>query len=462
MRRLTKVLTYICFVFFLTHPSFQADARSSALEKETIYYLLIDRFYNGDPTNDYAVNTSDPQDFHGGDFQGIIEKLNYIKKMGFTTIRLSPIFTSDDHYHGYSVKNYYEIERHFGTKETFQELVNSAHEYDLKVVIDFPIEPNIPEQKIIEAGIYWVKEANFDGYYFEKIDQQSIQFWQDFIQELKAVNEEFYLLGDLSKPEENIRNEYIQIGFDRISDEGWTEQTRALFMKPDQSLRSLFIDDKQDENNQHHLLKVIDGFHHPRFTHDLVQQNQFPGHRWPLVFTYMYTTPGVPLVFYGSEIALNGGQGAENHALMDFQANQELVEFMERLGSIRNTYPSLTKGDMTLLYEQKGMAVYVRTYDEETTIIAVNNTSDNQTISIPAEQIMPNKQLVGLLEGDLIKEMDGQYILNVNKNMSEIYLVQDYTGVNVMNIIILAAIPIVFLIFFYIIWKRGRKREINE
>ena len=39
--------------------------RSSALEKETIYYLLIDRFYNGDPTNDYAVNTSDPQDFHG-------------------------------------------------------------------------------------------------------------------------------------------------------------------------------------------------------------------------------------------------------------------------------------------------------------------------------------------------------------------------------------------------------------
>ena len=317
--------------------------------------------------------------------------------MGFTTIRLSPIFTSDDHYHGYSVKNYYEIERHFGTKETFQELVNSAHEYDLKVVIDFPIEPNIPEQKIIEAGIYWVKEANFDGYYFEKIDQQSIQFWQDFIQELKAVNEEFYLLGDLSKPEENIRNEYIQIGFDRISDEGWTEQTRALFMKPDQSLRSLFIDDKQDENNQHHLLKVIDGFHHPRFTHDLVQQNQFPGHRWPLVL-HTCIQHQVYRLFLRIRNCIKWGSRCRKSCLNGLSSQSELVEFMERLGSIRNTYPSLTKGDMTLLYEQKGMAVYVRTYDEETTIIAVNNTSDNQTISIPAEQIMPNKQLVGLLK----------------------------------------------------------------
>ena len=57
--------------------------------------------------------------------------------------------------------------------------------------------------------------------------------------------------------------------------------------------------------------------------------------------------------------------------------------------------------------------------------------------------------------------MDGQYILNVNKNMSEIYLVQDYTGVNVMNIIILAAIPIVFLSFLHYL-EKGRKREINE
>jgi glycosidase len=96
-----------------------------------IYHLLIDRFNGNWQTLPKSENV-----FCGGTLQGVIEKLDYIKSLGFTAIMHSPIFTSAN-YHGYHTLNFDEVDPHFGTWEDYQQLLDQAHEKGLRIICDF-------------------------------------------------------------------------------------------------------------------------------------------------------------------------------------------------------------------------------------------------------------------------------------------------------------------------------------
>ena len=96
-----------------------------------IYHLLIDRFNGGWQTPPASENV-----FCGGNLQGVIDKLDYIKDLGFTAIMLSPIFKSAN-YHGYHTLNFEEVDPHFGTWEDYQLLLDTAHDKGLKIICDF-------------------------------------------------------------------------------------------------------------------------------------------------------------------------------------------------------------------------------------------------------------------------------------------------------------------------------------
>ena len=103
-----------------------------------------------------------------------------------------------------------------------------------------------------------------------------------------------------------------------------------------------------------------------RFTQDIVANKQFPGSRWKMALTYLYTTPGIPVVYYGSEIALNGGKAPDNHRQMNFRASKDLIDYLTKLSQLRQQLPSLTRGTFEKLYEKNGMVVYKRVYQNET------------------------------------------------------------------------------------------------
>ena len=96
-----------------------------------IYHLLIDRFNGGWQVPPVSVN-----EFCGGNLQGVIDKLDYIKNLGFTAIMLSPIYKTQN-YHGYHTLNYDEVDPHFGTWEDYQQLLDQAHDKGLKIICDF-------------------------------------------------------------------------------------------------------------------------------------------------------------------------------------------------------------------------------------------------------------------------------------------------------------------------------------
>ncbi|MEM7664879.1 MAG: alpha-amylase family glycosyl hydrolase [Pseudomonadota bacterium] len=125
-------------------------------EDEVVYFVLPDRFENGDPTNDRGgiegdrlTHGYDPTHkgfFHGGDLKGLIEKLDYIQGMGITAIWFAPIFENKPvqgspgqesaGYHGYWVTDFTSIDPHFGTNEEFKAFVEAAHARGMKVYMD--------------------------------------------------------------------------------------------------------------------------------------------------------------------------------------------------------------------------------------------------------------------------------------------------------------------------------------
>jgi glycosidase len=120
------------------------DKHNGFSNKDAIYLVMPDRFVNGDAENDFADGYYDsmqdqyPQSRHGGDIQGVINKLDYIKELGFTTIWLNPVVENNTFrsYHGYAATDFYEVDPRLGTIELYTELVSEAHQRGMKVIMD--------------------------------------------------------------------------------------------------------------------------------------------------------------------------------------------------------------------------------------------------------------------------------------------------------------------------------------
>ena len=128
-----------------------ADASTFSWDNATVYFLLIDRFKNGDTSNDNAygrmktVAGSDWATFHGGDFAGITQEIEagYFDDLGVNAIWMTELHgyilgSNFAHYsyHGYYVTDYTEADANYGTKEEFKKLVDTAHKHGIRIIMD--------------------------------------------------------------------------------------------------------------------------------------------------------------------------------------------------------------------------------------------------------------------------------------------------------------------------------------
>lgn len=109
---------------------------------EIIYQIVVDRFADGDPNNNYNVDLTSLTAWHGGDWQGIIDRLDYLEELGVTTLWISPTFTVVEEdagisgYHGYWPQNFVKANPHFGDLPTLRRLVDEAHDRGMKIIFD--------------------------------------------------------------------------------------------------------------------------------------------------------------------------------------------------------------------------------------------------------------------------------------------------------------------------------------
>jgi len=120
----------------------QINTYAGDWRQQVIYQVLIDRFADGDAGNNYRVDLSTPGHWHGGDWKGLEDRLDYLVELGVTTIWISPVVKNVDSdagfdgYHGYWSQDLSEVNPHFGDLAALRSLVKAAHDKKILVILD--------------------------------------------------------------------------------------------------------------------------------------------------------------------------------------------------------------------------------------------------------------------------------------------------------------------------------------
>jgi glycosidase len=160
------------------------------IQDEVFYFVMPDRFYNGDTENDQGSKTdkissggldkTDHGMYHGGDIQGLQAKLPYLKEMGISAIWLTPIMRNQamqgdsSGYHGYWILDFNEIDPHLGSNDDLKNFIDAAHKENIKVFFDIITNHTADVIKYVEChgedGLQYLMEGN-DGCVYKSLAQ---------------------------------------------------------------------------------------------------------------------------------------------------------------------------------------------------------------------------------------------------------------------------------------------------
>ena len=348
-----------------------------------IYEIFVERFNRSklDKNGDYITlkwnDKPTPKAFFGGTLNGIREKLNYLKKLGINTIYLTPIFKAPSN-HKYDTIDYYTVDPQFGGEVAFKDLVEEIHKLGMRVILDavfnhisdisslfldvkekgknskyynwfiiygdiekgeyehFSICKYMPKlntsneevkEYLIGIGKYYASEYKIDGWRLDVSDEISHSFWKSFRRELKAINKDLLLTG------ENWQDgtPYLRGDeFDGIMNYPFTKYINDLLafnvLTPEEFMYKLnFLRLRyptQIMNSNWNLLDSHDTF---RF-YTQVKKNENKA-LLGCAIQMFYT--GIPCVYYGDEIPLEGEFDPDCRRGMDLKRINSKNEFFK-------------------------------------------------------------------------------------------------------------------------------------
>ena len=284
--------------------------------------------------------------------------------------------------HGYWTKDFYKTNEYFGSMDEFKSLVEEAHARDIKIILDFVVNhvgpnhewlydsskedwfhPNKPisnwsdQQEVengwlydlpdlnqenpevaaylIDAAKWWIKETDIDGFRLDTVKHVPKNYWDEFATAVKEEKKDFYLIGEVWHDNPQVIAAYEETGIDGFFDFSQNGSLRTAFEKSNQSLGWLFSNMERNEKifDRPHLLgQFIDNHDMSRFSHLVRNQKEDPIKQLKLSLTFMYTAPGLPFVYYGTEMAMDGGDDPDNRHMMDFDTKDNVVDYISKLG----------------------------------------------------------------------------------------------------------------------------------
>lgn len=450
MKRIFGLLAACMLALSIAQPAFADTDRN--FSDESIYDLLVDRFNNGVGSNDFDVNAQDPSAFNGGDFVGISHRLQHLIDMHFTIISIGPVFKTAS-YDGNEVLDYNEIEPHFGTAKEFTDLIDEMHANDLKIMADFPLTGELDNpayrNELQDAAVQFVTDYELDGLRLTKLEGMDTEFLDTMIDALKEANEGLYV----------ITNEASDASFDSAPAVERSDAIQEAFVQVDPDSSALDVFSNEDAGK----LLQFDDLTGPRFTYKMVELRQFPPTRWKVATVAQFMLPGVPLVPYATEIAVNGKEAPESHPFFNFKTDMELQEWIGDLNTLRNDSEALRNGDFKLLQNKDGFVVFERSTEDEKWIIAINNTSEIQSLEVEPGELGEKKKLRGVLGQDLIKETkDDKYHVVLDRETAEVYIVEDDKGFNTPYLIASILVVVLFILFLFMVIRKGKQSRNEE
>lgn len=460
--------------------SASAEDKAKTIADESIYDLLVDRFFNGTGKNDdEQVNAKDPEMFAGGDFDGLVKKVDYISKMGYTIVSVGSVLETEK-YDGSMVTSYTTLEPHFGTEEEFQHMLNTYQNKKIKIMVDFPLSNVSPnhewaaepgfvastndgkiqwdltntavQDKLIESASQFVSKFGVNGVRLTNIESADTAFLNRMIAALKAENEEIYVITNSES--------------DASFDAKFYADTASLFTN---ALKNVDLDTATLEAHIDEaaagtpVLSMTDTIWSDRFTLSSTEEGMYQPTRSKMSIASTLLLPGVPVVTYGSEIAMNGAAGAEAHQYYNFKTDSELMDYIGNLNSLLNDSDTLRAGEFKWIENDNGYMVFERKSDTEHWIVVINNSSKTKRVHLPVADIGEGKEIRGMFDSEIIRaNKDGNYTIILDREMVEVYQVIDERGINMSYIVALSLVVIIYTIFMVLVMKRGKKRRAEQ
>ena len=381
----------------------------------TFYQIFVERFCMGDKDKDKSyVNLKwgelpAPKSFAGGDLEGVIKKLDYLKNLGINAIYLTPVFQSESN-HKYDISDYYRIDEHFGDKETFSRLVKKAHAMGIRVVLDAVFnhcsKNTVQFQDVIAKGkkspyfnwfiihgdyvdtekvnyecfascnympkwntsdaevrkyltdiaTYWIKEYNIDGWRLDVSDEISHEFWRDFRRAVKGAKPDCVLIG------ENWHDANVYLHgdqYDSIMNYAFTKACLDFYCSglftPRQfadKLNELLMRYTDAVNIM--MLNLLDSHDTYRF---VTQSKSVDKLMSALAVMYMYV--GAPCIYYGTEIALEGNFDPDSRRTFDWEKAKEDTKLMRLIKALAEMKHGVNLCDAVIRITEKDGLVFL-------------------------------------------------------------------------------------------------------
>ena len=218
---LTREKEKSSFTFPILKREDAANRFKGFTQSDVIYLIMPDRFANGDVTNDSVAGYSDNmqkiygQGRAGGDLQGVINKLDYLKNLGITTTWLTPVIENNTFrsYHGYAATDFYKVDPRLGTNALYKKFVEESHSRGMKVVLDHvanhlsddhPWFKNLPTEDWLNGTLEKHLNANHHKMVFSDIHADSAT--------IKHVEQGWFVrsMPDINQPNPFVQNYITQ------------------------------------------------------------------------------------------------------------------------------------------------------------------------------------------------------------------------------------------------------------
>lgn len=403
------------------------------------YQIFIDRFYQGNMQKDTGyINMAwgdkpTPESFAGGDIEGIIEKLDYLQKLGVTALYLTPVFSSVSN-HKYDIKDYRKVDPQFGTKEDVIRLVKKAHEKGIRIVLDavfnhcsmyleqfmdvikkgqdsiyfdwFLINGNkvdvekgnyecfascnyMPklntaneqvQEFLIEIAAYWMRETGIDGWRLDVSDEVSHDFWRRFRKEVKKINPDCVIIG------ENWHDAYPYLQgdqYDSIMNYSFTKACLDYFAREKFDAKAMA--EKLNANLMRNLeqvnvmmLNLLDSHDTHRFFSEVGCDKRKLLAALALEIVFI----GTPCIYYGTEICMEGGYDPDSRRCFDWEKTHWDMAVYDKIKELLALKKEevLQYGTICVL-EEDGMLFVHRTWKNVSITLWVNGTDQTKKIT---------------------------------------------------------------------------------
>jgi glycosidase len=482
----------------------QCPARPTLDWRDAIlYFVMIDRFANGDPSNDDPIGGLElPAEYQGGDLVGLRQKIEegYFDSLGVNALWLtSPLDNadfrgrgSDGHdysgYHGYWPRDLDAVESRIGTEAELEAVIDAAHARNINVIIDYVMNhvaddsptyqqhrewfwPNdngrggdcvcgggcnwdddferkkcwftsyLPDfdfrngdarRYSVANAVAWAQRIGADGFRLDAVKHIEDAWLTDLRARLDGEvewDQIFYLVGETYTGDRDLIRYYVNP--DTMLDGQFDFPLRAELLSKilrragSMSDLASFLSTNDSYYGARAVMSTFIGNHDvPRTVHfaeDVPLFNDWddgkfrawndppglpsyasPFERLAVAYTFLYTSPGVPLVYYGDEIGLPGAGDPDNRRFMQWSGYSTHQVFLRdrlaRLGVIRREHAALRRGTRTMLATTNHTMVYEMVAPGDHVYVALNRGDQAQSA-----QGLPSGDYEDLTTGQMVR-----------------------------------------------------------